>query len=242
MKHCKSRLIISDLHFPFHHEGVFDFLADILRVQRDITEVVINGDLVDFYGLSFFDKTTQLKGIESELDETRECVKVLLKALGIGRNRTLRYTRGNHEDRLYRRALSAGLDLRMLSDLSKLIGMPVAIESHVFYRKESLYITHFPRGNSLTHATSNNVNLVTGHLHTKAGINFSVTVNKLIFSMQLPCLIDPESLAFSYAGNSLLRPILGCGLISYGVPQLILMPIQENNKGDLKYNPDNLVC
>ena len=100
MINVTRNIIINDLHGIFvDKKALKTALNFIMDYRPDI--LVINGDLVDFYGLSRFDKNPERKlKIQDELDETIEILNDLRNA--VGRSNPIIYIEGNHEVRLQR--------------------------------------------------------------------------------------------------------------------------------------------
>jgi hypothetical protein len=72
------------------------------------------------------------------------------------------------------------------------------------------------------------MNTVQGHYHTKFSIGYWANPDDLFFGMQVGCLINQKSLAFSYAKNFSTRFMLGCGIIIDGIPRLLPMVLDSN--------------
>lgn len=88
---------INDIHIPFHDKEtiniLYKFYADFLPDQ-----IVIAGDMLDFYELSSFDKDPKRKFcIQDEIDQSYEFLKELKKYCN-----NIHFIKGNHEDRLRR--------------------------------------------------------------------------------------------------------------------------------------------
>jgi len=71
---CNKILIISDIHAPYHDPEALE-LALNYGVDHGANTVLINGDLIDFYQLSRFEKDPRKRGAKFEID----CVKQILK-------------------------------------------------------------------------------------------------------------------------------------------------------------------
>ena len=71
---------------------------------------------------------------------------------------------------------------------------------------------------------------VQGHYHTKFNLQYWANPDDLYWGMNVGCLINQKSMAFSYARNFNTRFVLGCGIIINGVPRLL--PMVLNNNGD----------
>ena len=88
---------INDIHIPFQDKEtlrvLYKFLADFKPSQ-----IVIAGDMLDFYELSSFDKDPKRKFcIQDEIDQCYEFLKELKKYC-----EEIHFIKGNHEDRLRR--------------------------------------------------------------------------------------------------------------------------------------------
>ena len=97
----QSHLVINDIHFPFHDRRVIDELVVPFANELDPFGVHLNGDIVDMFQLSNFDKNPLTK-------TTVKTEQVLLGSfLKLFKRARLRvYKGGNHEDR-WRRYLWA---------------------------------------------------------------------------------------------------------------------------------------
>jgi hypothetical protein len=110
------RLALSDCHFPFHDAPLLEVwlkhLEDLLPDGVDIL-----GDLLDCYSLSRFDKNPLRKhDIQEEIDQ----VQTFLEEL-VGRTLTycdIRYSEGNHENRLKRLLWGKAKELAPIRNLT----------------------------------------------------------------------------------------------------------------------------
>jgi predicted phosphodiesterase len=89
-------LLLSDIHFPYHDE---EALAAAIQygMEKEINTVLLNGDILDFYQLSRFDKDPSKPKMKVELEQGRWFMKALREAFP---NARIYYKIGNHEDRL----------------------------------------------------------------------------------------------------------------------------------------------
>jgi hypothetical protein len=79
-------------------------------------------------------------------------------------------------------------------------------------------------------AEQNMQSTVIGHVHSFAGIQYSANSKHLIFGFNVGCLIDKDAYAFAYAKKIKRKPILGCGIITNGIPQFIPMTLNSNGR------------
>lgn len=98
LKNKKTKIIsLSDLHIPFHH---VELIEDVIERHSDADICVVNGDLFDGYGISFFTKHKYIPIVE-EYILACEVVEVLADLFP-----RLVLTTGNHEARWERQVLS----------------------------------------------------------------------------------------------------------------------------------------
>ncbi len=92
-----SRIVLPDLHMPFHDKRLLQCWLDRLG-SRIWDGVDIIGDMIDCYTLSRFDTNPMRKdNFQQEVDEAHE----LLREVRSERpDADIRYSEGNHEDRL----------------------------------------------------------------------------------------------------------------------------------------------
>ena len=88
-------LIISDLHFPYqHNEAIRAALK--YGVEKNVNCVLINGDLVDFAGISRHEKDWRQRKVSEEFDAVRMFLCTLRKAFPKAR---IIFKQGNHCER-----------------------------------------------------------------------------------------------------------------------------------------------
>lgn len=94
----KKVLLLSDLHFPYHdNEAITAALKDGQKEKVDC--IFINGDMLDFYQLSFHEKDPRKTSIPVELEMGRNFFESLRKAFP---KSLIYYIPGNHEIRMER--------------------------------------------------------------------------------------------------------------------------------------------
>ncbi len=72
-------LVLSDVHFPYHDE---EALGSAIQygIQEQVNTVLLNGDILDFYQLSRFDKDPSKPKMKTELEQGRWFMKALRTA------------------------------------------------------------------------------------------------------------------------------------------------------------------
>lgn len=106
--------ILSDIHLPYYDKKAL--VAAINSIKNfDATTVILNGDIIDCYHLSNFDKDPRNRSFKYELDMLKNFFEDIRKAFPKAR---ILYKIGNHEER-YERAilqrLPALIDLDLVS-------------------------------------------------------------------------------------------------------------------------------
>lgn len=93
------RLQLSDTHIPFQDDDLMEvWLKMAKKLQPDGIDII--GDLIDCYTLSRFDKNPRRKpDIQLEIDEAATFLRRMREACP---KADIRYTEGNHENRLER--------------------------------------------------------------------------------------------------------------------------------------------
>ena len=198
-----SGIVFSDIHAPFHDRNAIALAAKVAAWWRpDVA--IYNGDDVDFYQLSRFDKNpNRTARTQDEIDTWHiECVAPLNAALGKARKIKVP---GNHEDRL-RRKLWANPDLfgigaLELPELMQLRRYGIEyVELRVRFGNV-LEVTHGTRVSKWAGYTARleqeqrrySISTITGHVH-RAGRFQTRVGNTHVVSQEAPCMctLDPE--------------------------------------------------
>jgi predicted phosphodiesterase len=91
-------LVLSDIHFPYHDVEAIES-AVAYGKQQDVDAVYINGDMLDFYQLSFHEKDPRKTSIPKELEMGRVFFQWLRDQF---KGKPIYYIAGNHEIRIER--------------------------------------------------------------------------------------------------------------------------------------------
>lgn len=107
-KSIKRVLIIGDLHSPFHDRKAIQATYKHAKANN-VDAIFINGDLIDFHGLSFHEKDPDRRvPISEELEITRQLLSGMRKVFP---DIPIYYITGNHERRLERYLIGKAADL-----------------------------------------------------------------------------------------------------------------------------------
>jgi predicted phosphodiesterase len=88
-------LIISDLHIPYHNTAALNCALQY-GIKEKVNTIFINGDLLDFHGLSRFLKDVRKRNVKQEMDACVEFLTGLRKAFP---RAAIYYHYGNHDVR-----------------------------------------------------------------------------------------------------------------------------------------------
>lgn len=105
--------VLSDIHIPHHHMPAIEAALGITQVFRP-DAIVLNGDIVDMYAVSTFDRNPAHWDLFREIGQAREFLSLLRYRFPRAR---IYYKVGNHEERLQRFILQNAAALHMLPDL-----------------------------------------------------------------------------------------------------------------------------
>lgn len=227
----ESILIISDLHIPYHHPDSFKFLAAVKKKYAP-TRVVCVGDEIDNHAISFHDSDPDLPSAGDELRKSIKYMKELYKLFP-----EVDVLLSNHGSLHFRKALKHGIPKGFLKSLKDVLEAPKGWNWYPdllinLPGDNQCYIHHGMIRDPSKAVALRGVCMVQGHYHESAEIKYISNPNKLLWGMNVGCLIDKKSMAFAYNNINLKRPILSIGVIVNGQPQLI--PMVLNRKGRWK--------
>jgi hypothetical protein len=220
-------LVIPDLQIPFHHKDAFKFL-DYIKGKVKPTKVVCIGDSIDSHALS--DYISNPDGFSAGHEHTsaltylKDMYNIFPEGVEVD---------SNHNNRIFRRACSAGIPKTFLRSYKEFMNAP---ESWEFVPHIIIDDIMYEHGDSFTGqiaaksgALANMRSTVIGHHHNTASIHYMANKERMLFGMNVGCLIDNEAYAFEYNKKNKTQPTLACGVVDKGVP--ILYPLILNSKG-----------
>lgn len=167
LKGFKRALIINDVHLQFHDIAAITTCFDYSKKEKPDV-VLINGDLLDFHGLSFFLRDPRKKNFAHELELFKQFFEILQRVFKC----KVIFKFGNHEKRyqnyLYQKAGElVGVDEFELSNIIKARaeGIEVVADNQIIQANE-LSILH---GHEFGRGFFNPVNTARG-LHLRAKV------------------------------------------------------------------------
>lgn len=224
-EHDNSRILfISDLHVPYHHTKVFEFLRGLKERYRP-TRVICVGDELDKHALSFHDSDPDLDSAGPELEKSLHHIKRLERLFP-----EMDLIDSNHGSMVYRKAKHHGIPRKYIKSYNDVLGVGPGWKWHMDLTiqlpdGQNVYIHHGKSADAIKVSQAMGMSHVCGHFHESFGVKYWANPLGLYWGMNIGCLIDDSSLAFAYNNTNLKRPIIGTGLIIDGYPILEPMPM-----------------
>jgi len=107
-------LILSDIHIPYQIDEVLAVALDY-GVQYQPDGIILNGDIMDCYGVSSFTKEIKRTTVQEELDMVNAFLDLLREIFPIQK---IWYKFGNHEERMRNYIIKNARDLHDVRDLA----------------------------------------------------------------------------------------------------------------------------
>jgi predicted phosphodiesterase len=203
-KDTKIAVVLGDFHIPFHDKKAVGLAFGFCEDKQPDT-IVLNGDFIDMYSISKFDKNPlRWFNIQDELDNAYEILKDLRARCP---KSDIVYTEGNHEERLmkyiWKHPELAGLEVLSMPSLLKLKSLDIKFvpKTKDYYIKK-LLVTHGDRIRKHSAYTARavmedyGVNCVINHTH-RGGAHYKTDRSGVHGAFENFCLCDlsPEYVA-----------------------------------------------
>ena len=218
--------IIGDTHEPYCLEGYMEFCKATFKKAK-VNKVVHIGDLVDHHALSFHDSEPMLKGVHGELIDARDKLKPWYKAVP---NVTI--CGGNHDLIPARQLKKIGMDSEVwMRPLAEVYNFPKGWKMVDTVEIDGVLYHHGYTANGVNGFRNDSIKrlcrTVTGHSHGNAGISATASSHRLVWGLAVGCGVDEHSLSMVYGKHFLQKPIIACGLVLNGEPQIKYMQLGE---------------
>ena len=214
-------LVIPDLQIPFQHSYALTFLKKV-RDEYKPDIVVCAGDETDQAALSRYPKDPDGQSAGDELKRARRTLKDYYREFP-----EVFICNSNHMQRLYKRAFEAGIPREYIADIHSYLRAPEGWRWEDSWTFDGIVFEHGDRASGLAVGSklvdANHASTVFGHHHSTAGLGYITKGHRTLFWMNVGCLIDENSYAMSYTKMHRTKPVLSCGVVIDGVPQLIPM-------------------
>ena len=188
-------ICISDVHIPFWHRKLFEYVLAI-AVKFKIKTLIINGDFLNLDSFSRW--VSGFKGKEDTMLELKTASFFLIKALKVFSK--IYITQGNHEDRLLRQLegqIPNSVWFRMLHEE---VGKRIIVSDYPYIQvNDSWKIVH-PKnyggiGGKIPSeiADCEGMNIISGHNHQ---FGIAVSKNGKYVGIDHGCSCDPEQIEY----------------------------------------------
>ena len=105
-------LLLSDIHIPYHNIEALT-LALQYGMQHNVNTIILNGDLIDFYAISRFEKDPRKRDLAHEVNTCREFLTILRKLFP---TQEIYFKCGNHDVRFEHYIMRQAPDLLGLGE------------------------------------------------------------------------------------------------------------------------------
>lgn len=212
-------LIIPDLHAPFIKDGFLEFCRETQEKYNCGTVIQI-GDIIDGHAWNYHEHDPDGMSVG---DELQQAVKQLTKFWELFPEGVC--TLGNHDQLIMRKAFSSGLSKRFLKEFAEIIEAPKGWKFvHEYVHNNVMYVhgtgTSGPNG-AFNRARDSRINTVMGHIHSHSYVRYTQSYKDTLWAMQLGWGGDNSAYVFEYGKTFANKPILNCGVVLDGTPQII---------------------
>lgn len=225
----RSILNISDQHFPYNHPDIIAFLKALKKKYKP--DLIVNGgDELDYHSISFHDHDPDLLSPSDELKTAINRMSPLFKLFP-----KMILLESNHGSLVYRKGKAHGLPRHVFKSYREVIGAPSGwkwVSDLTVQMSDGnwVYYCHGRSADGLKLSQSMGMSTIQFHFHEKFEIRYWGNSLGLFWSVISACLIENDSLAYSYNKLNLRRPIIGCSIILNGTPKLLPMILKENGR------------
>lgn len=228
MKKDNSVLIIGDMHAPAYHKDTVAFLTAVKKKYAP-KRVILTGDEINWESISFHTKNPDLPSPADELKAAIESLKPLYQLFP-----QADILESNHGSLVFRKAVAAGIPTSVIKSYREMIGAPRGWNWHFDLTLTTdlgkIYFHHGKSSSIEKLSKSMAMSAVQGHYHSKFYISYWASPIGLFWDANAGAFADHKHLAMAYAKNSINKSIMGCIMVTNGVPQLI--PMVLNSKGN----------
>jgi len=220
-------LCIGDTHIPFEHPKYFDFCRQTYD-EFQCNTVVHIGDVMDNHAISYHEHNPDGMSPGDEMAKTKQHLQKWYKEFP-----TVRICMGNHDELLYRKAITAGLPRGAFQEINQILAAPTGWVWQFGWEIDRVKYQHgMGVTGKLAHlnkAVLNRQSSVIGHVHSYGGVAYTASDKDLIFGLNAGCGIHLSTYAMLYGRDFQVRPTLGCGIILDG-KQAFFVPMDLGAK------------
>ncbi len=221
-------LVISDMHIPYQHPDMLEFL-EYLTNKYNPTRIISTGDELDKCALSYHENDADLPSAGDELKNSIPIIQKLFKMFP-----KMDILESNHGSLIWRKAKTHGIPRHYIKSYNDVLGVDdgwkwsfdLTID---LPNGQKCYFHHGKTSDVVKLSQQMGMNAIQGHYHESFSCNYWGNSTGLYWAVQSACLIDDESLAFSYNNVNIKRPVIGTVVIIDSQP--ILEPLLMDKTG-----------
>tara|TARA_Y100000593_G_C4323318_1_gene345193 strand:- start:8287 stop:9168 length:882 start_codon:yes stop_codon:yes gene_type:complete len=195
---AKKTLIISDIHIPYHDKTALSIALREAK-KEGVDTIILNGDIIDFYQVSSWNKTPNKATIQIECEMAVHFFTALRRLFP---DVVIYYTEGNHEDRLTRYVVTKAPELFSLgmittANILKLSDFNIKwVDQFTRIELGQLNVVHGHQlqGSGINVAQNKfrkaKSNIIFGHHHTSQNYIEKTFEGKVVGAWAVGCLSD----------------------------------------------------
>ena len=221
-------LILADLHLPFTIEGYLKFAKKQYRKYK-CTQVVIIGDEIDFHAISDWESEYDAYSPLQENVEAQKALKPYVKAFPKAKVVWANHTHG----RLIKKVQKLGFSFEeSVAIYKKKFGVESWDYKHEHTIDGVLYLHGSGSSSNLTSipamkiALNKRMPVVSGHLHSIAGVRYSNNGYDTIWGMNVGSALDDKAYAARYGKDTLMKSVPGIGIVTDGIEAQFIPMVQ----------------
>jgi predicted phosphodiesterase len=207
-------LVIGDIHEPFSNKKYMGFVKEV-HDEFGCDTVVFIGDITDNHAMSYHEHNPDGLSAGAEIEKAKRNLKQWSAAFP-----NAFVCIGNHDELVYRKAVTHGLSKEVLKGFNEIYGTPETWKWGLSWEIDNVIYQHGTGSSGenahKTRALKNRQSTVIGHVHSHAGVAYMASNKDLIFGMNVGCGIDIKSYAMMYGKDFASRPTLACGVVLSG--------------------------
>ncbi|MDP6570384.1 MAG: metallophosphoesterase [Candidatus Marinimicrobia bacterium] len=219
----RNILVMGCTHIPFTQEGYLEHCLKV-RKEKKCGTVVHLGDLVDNLGLTMRDLDPDGHSPNDEILLARKKLKEWFLAFP-----ELKFTLGNHDLRLARKAKKGGIPSIAVRKFSEIWKLPDKWEVDLRFVIDGVGYEHGSSTGQNAHrelAIYNRMPAAQAHSHAFAGVAYTASPKDCIWGLNSGCGIDNSAIAFAYGKHFKVKPIVSCATVENGKnPQIFKMEL-----------------
>lgn len=189
-------VVAADFHIPYHDPKAVDLLIKFCRGEK-AGKLIINGDFIDFYAISSFDRDPKrITELQEDINKAKEILLRLKRAI---RNVTYLTADANHENRLkkflWKKAPELSslktLEFKNLMELEKLgiryVDHPINVGKFLIMHGE--VVRKFSSYSAKAAYEKTGTDTIISHVH-RQGLFYKTDMNGITTSYETGCLCD----------------------------------------------------